>query len=163
MLRRFSPRFALVGAMTALLVALFLWADGRRADLAAQEPKEPKEPKPAVKPGEISVTPSRVTAVTVYPQSAMVTREADVPAGKGAIELTISPLPAAAVLSSLNAEGSEGIRVLSTRFRARTVVTDTRDEVRKLQDELAVLATAREKLDGDLRAVQENLKTLGKM
>lgn len=93
----------------------------------------------------------------------MVTREADVPAGKGAVELTINPLPAAAIVSSLNGEGSEGLRVLSTRFRSRIVTSDTREAVRKLQDELLQLTTAREKVDADVRAVQENLKTLGKM
>src|SRR5439155_3339834 len=51
----------------------------------------------------------------------------------------------------------------STRFRSRTVVSDTREATRKLQDELAQLTTAREKVDADVRAVQENLKTLGKM
>jgi uncharacterized protein (TIGR02231 family) len=144
--------------MSALLLAFYL---------AAQETKKPEEPKdppkPAGKPGEVTVTPSQVSAVTVYPLTAMVTREAEVPAGKGAVELTVSPLPPAAILSSLNAEGSEGVRVLSTRFRSRTVTSDNREAIRKLQDELEVLATAREKLEADLRAVQDNLKTLGKM
>ena len=111
----------------------------------------------------MTVTASRVSAVTVYPLTALVTREADVPAGKGAVELTISPLPPSAILSSLNAEGGEGIRVLSTRFRSRTVVSDTREAVRKQQDELALLTTAREKIEADVKAMQENLKTLGKM
>jgi uncharacterized protein (TIGR02231 family) len=152
-----------VGAATVLLGALYLGGASRRADLAAQESKDPKAPKQAVKPAEVTVTPSRVTAVTVYPLAALVTREADVPPGKGVVEMTLSPLPSAAILSSLNAEGSEGIRVLSTRFRSRTVTTDTREAARKLQEELAQLSTAREKTDGDVRAVQENLKTLGKM
>ena len=74
------------------------------------------------------------------------------PAGKGVVELTISPLPSAAILSSLNAEGTEGIRVLTTRFRSRPVVQDNREDVAKLQDELAQLATAREKIEADVRA-----------
>lgn len=151
MSKRSSPRIPLVGVVSVLLFALSLFG---LTELTAQD----KDPKPAV-----SVTPSRVAAVTVYPRSAMVTREADVPAGKGALEVTISPLPPAAILSSLIAEGSDGIRVLSTRFRSRTVVTDTREETRKLQDELAQLTLAREKIDADVKAVQENLKTLVKL
>ena len=107
--RRFSRCVTLVGA-TALLLAFYLAAQ----ETKKEEPKDP--PRPAAKPGDVAVTPSQVSAVTVYPLTALVTREADVPAGKGAVELTISPLPTAAILNSLNAEGSEGIRVLSTRL-----------------------------------------------
>src|SRR5262249_9082878 len=156
-------RFAFVGPTTLLLFVVLLCGNGRRTDLAAQEPREQKPPKEAAPAPGVTVTPSKVAAVTVYPLNALVTREADVPAGKGVVEITISPLPQAAIISSLNAEGSEGIHVLSTRFRSRTVVIDTREETRKLQAELTQLATAREKIEGDVRAVQENLKTLGKM
>ena len=112
MKQRLSRWFVITGATTALVLAgLFLGGTWRPAGLTAQEAKG----NPAAK---VVVTPSRIAAVTVYPSSAMVTREAEVPAGKGVVEVTISPLPTQAVLSSLNTEGTEGIRVLSTRFRA---------------------------------------------
>ena len=60
MYKRFSPCVTLVSAATVLLFALYLCGDWRRADLAAQEAKDPKEPKEAAKPGEVSVTASRV-------------------------------------------------------------------------------------------------------
>jgi hypothetical protein len=166
--KRFSPWFTLVGATTVAVLALYLCGDWSRAKLAAQaakEAKEAKDAKDAAPPAAagVAVTPSKVTAVTVYPLNALVTREAEVPPGKGPVELTISPLPQAAVLSSLNGEGSEGIRVLSTRFRPRTVTIDNREAIARLQDETDQLTTAREKLDADLRAVQENLKMLSKL
>ena len=121
--KRFSPRVVAGGATTVLLFALCLCGDWRRPDLTAQEAKDPKTSKEAGNPAAtVNVTPSRVAAVTVYPSSAMVTREVDVPAGKGTVELTVSPLPPAAILSSLYTEGTDGIRVLTTRFRTRPVV-----------------------------------------
>lgn len=160
--KRFSPWLAVSGVPTVLvLLALYVSGDWRRADLAAQEPKDKN--LVGFPDAGVNVTPSRVAAVTVYPMNAMVTREADVPAGKRLVEVTISPLPSAAILSSLNAEGTDGLRVLTTRFRSRQVVKDTREEARKLQDELVVLGTAREKTEADVKAIQENLKTLSKM
>src|SRR5262245_51996828 len=155
MSKRVSPWVVGSSVMTVLvLLALLLGGDSRRADLAAQPPKDPKNAKEAGNAaGGVTVTPSRVAVVTVYPVTATVTREAEVPAGKGIVEVTISPLPSAAILSSLNAEGTEGIRVLTTRFRSRSVVQDHREDIRKLQDELLQLATAREKIEADVKAI----------
>ncbi len=112
---------------------------------------------------QMKITPSHVAAVTVYPNSALVTREVDVPEGKGTLELTVSPLPPTTVNSSLYTEGTEGIRVLTTRFRTRPILEDTRADVRKLQDELKQLQMAREQLEAEIKAIQENEKTVTKM
>jgi uncharacterized protein (TIGR02231 family) len=112
----------------------------------------------------VKIATSRVVAVTVYPNSALITREVDVPAGaRGSLELTVSPLPPATVNSSLYTEGTEGIRVLTTRFRTRPILQDTRADVRKLQDELEQLELSREKLEADVKASQANAMTIGKM
>ena len=79
----------------------------------------------------MNIAASRVAAVTVYPSSALVTREVDVPAGKGIVELAVSPLPPPAIHSSLYSEGTDGIRVLTTRFRSRPILQDTREDVRQ--------------------------------
>ncbi len=118
----------------------------------------PAEATPAVK-----ITASRVTAVTVYPNSALITREVDVTEGKGTIELTVSPLPPATVNNSLYTEGAEGIRVLTTRFRTRPILEDTRADVRKLQEELKTLQLSKEQMESEMKAIGENEKTLGKM
>ena len=73
---------------------------------------------------------SKITDVTVYQGQALVTREVSVPEGDGTVELVVTPLPAQTVDSSLYTEGTDGLRVLSTRFRTRAVKEDTRQEVR---------------------------------
>ena len=112
--------------------------------------------------GGVKIAPSRITTVTVYP-NALVTREVDVPEGQGTIELVVNPLPPATFNNSLYTEGTHGIRVLTTRFRTRPILEDTREDVRKLQEELKQLALEREKIEADSKAYQENDKTLTKM
>src|SRR5262245_60919207 len=141
------------------------------AAVLANQPPGTKEAPPAAGPAKadkaaapgMKVTPSNITAVTVYPNSALVTREVDVPPGLGTMELTVTPLPATTVNSSLYTEGSEGVRVLSTRARGRPIYEDAREEVRKLQDELRQLQNSREKTEAEVKAAQANAQTLTKM
>src|SRR4051812_27893322 len=97
-------------------------------------------PPPVAKDKDAEALPriaaGRITHVTIYPDSALITREVDVPPGNGLQELVVNPLPEATVASSLYSESSDGIRVLTTRFRTRPVKEDTREEVRKIEDEL---------------------------
>jgi uncharacterized protein (TIGR02231 family) len=137
------------------------------------DPDPNKAPSPAPAPGAKAATAtapaavkaaaSRVTAVTVYPNGALVTREVEVPPGPGTLELTVAPLPPATVNSSLYTEGTDGIRVLATRFRTRPVLEDTREDVRKLQDELEQLQDAQERLEADIKAAQANLQMVNKL
>jgi hypothetical protein len=106
---------------------------------------------------------SKVANVTVYPNSALVTREVEVPEGTGMIELVVTPLPEMTVNSSLYSEGTDGIRVLTTRFRTSPIKEDTREEVRKLEEQRRKLETDLQKLDADLRAAEANMKMLDKL
>jgi hypothetical protein len=106
---------------------------------------------------------SKIVQVTVYPNSALVTREVDVPAGEGSFELVVTPLPQHTINSSLYSEGSDGIRVMTTRFRTRPIKEDTREEVRKLEDEIRKLQQNAEKLQADLEAARQNLALVGKL
>src|SRR5688572_20126160 len=119
----------------------------------ADEPA-PAAPKTAV---------NRIVHVTVYPDSALITREVEVAVGKGLAELVVTPLPQHTINSSLYAEGSEGLRVLATRFRTRPVREDTREEVRKLEDEVRKLQQTTQKLQADSRANEQNLALLTKL
>jgi hypothetical protein len=65
---------------------------------------------------------SRIDKVTVYPQNALVTREVEVPAGAGLIELTVAAMPDQIVPSTMYSEGGAGLRVLTTRFSTRQVL-----------------------------------------
>lgn len=108
-------------------------------------------------------TASRIVAVTVYQTSALVTRTVDVPEGAGTIELVVSPLPPETVPSSLYAEGTDGIRVLNSRFRTRAIREDTRDEVRKLQAQIKQLAQEAQRLQADVKTATENQQFLTKL
>jgi uncharacterized protein (TIGR02231 family) len=165
MWKRFMPWLAMCSVtMVLIMAATLMSADTPREALAAQEAKDPKNLKEAPNAGpDVKIAISRVAAVTVYPGSALVSREVDVPAGKGLIELTVSPLPPTIIQSSLYSEGTEGVRVLTTRFRSRAIQQDTRADVAKLQEELAQLSLSREKIEADVKAIQENFKMLGKM
>jgi hypothetical protein len=86
------------------------------------------------------LTASRIVAATVYQDQALVTREVKVPKGQGTVELVVTPLPPQTVDTSLNTEGADGHRVLSTRFRTRAAKDDTRQEVRAKEDLLKQLS-----------------------
>jgi hypothetical protein len=109
------------------------------------------------------IASSRITQVTIYPDSALVTREVEVPQGDGVMELVVSPLPHATVNSSLYSEGADGIRVLTTRFRSRPVLEDTREEVRKLEDEIKKLGQSCAQMQANILALQNNIALLAKL
>jgi hypothetical protein len=106
---------------------------------------------------------SRLTHVTVYQSSALVTREVDVPEGPGTMELVVSPLPPTTDSNSLYSEGSEGLHVLTTRFRSRAIQEDVREEVRKLEAKFKEKMEAGQKLASELKTVEQNLKMLEKL
>jgi hypothetical protein len=116
-------------------------------------------------PGDVGGKPtgSRIVTVTVYQTSALVTRTVDVPEGAGTVELVVSPLPPETVPSSLYAEGTDGIRVLNSRFRTRAIREDTRDEVRKLQAQIKQLAQEAQRLQADIKTANENQQFLTKL
>src|SRR6516162_3341361 len=138
----------------ALLANWYGRAAGARAD---------DNPEPAKAEAPPKIAASRIMHVTVYPDSALVTREVEVPAGAGTVELVVSPLPERTVNSSLYSESAEGIRVLTTRFRSRPVKENTREEVRKLEDEVKKLQTDARKIQADMEACKQNMSLLGKL
>lgn len=109
------------------------------------------------------IATSRVISVTVYPNNALVTREVDVPEGVGPGELVVNPLPPQTVNSSLYSEGTDGIRVLSTRFRMRPIKEDTREEVRQLEGQVRQLHLASQKTQSDIAVHEQNLLMLTKL
>src|SRR5258707_14282957 len=86
-------------------------------------------------PAAAKIAKSKIDKVTVYPNSALVTREVDVPDGAGLVELVVAPMPEQIVASTMYTEGADGIRVLTTRFSTRQVLEDTSEERRKMVTE----------------------------
>jgi len=96
---------------------------------------------------------SRINQVTVYPDSALVGRLVTIPGGRGQFELLITSLPANTAPTSLYCEASEGVRVLATRFRTRQVEKDTREQVRKLDEERRLLVLEKDRLTASLETL----------
>lgn len=120
-------------------------------------------PAAAPLPAAPKIAGSKISHVTVYPNSALVTREVDVPAGTGTIELVVNPLPSQTLDNTLYSEGSDGIQVLSTRYRQRPIREDTREEVRKAEDELRKLNQNAQKIQADILAAQQNMQMIAKL
>jgi len=115
------------------------------------------------KVGEIKTTPSKVVSVTVYLNTALVTREVTLPEAAGLTEIVVSPLPPATVQSSLYSEGSDGIRVLNSRFRTRAIAEDNREEVRKLDAEIKAYQRSLQDVQADIKAVELNMAFVTKL
>ncbi len=105
----------------------------------------------------IKTAPSKISTVTVYQNTALVTREVTLPEAAGQMEVVVSPLPSATMQSSLYAEGSEAVRVLSARYRTRAIAEDNREEVRKLETEIKALQRTLVELEADMKGVALNL------
>jgi len=160
MVKRSLPWLVCGGLATAIAIVSL---QSSIEPLAGQEPNPKTKPAPAPPVAAAKIATSRVSSVTVYPNSALVTREVDVPEGQGTFEITVRPLPPKTIQSSLYSEGTEGIRILMTRFRTRPILEDTREDVLKLQEELKQLKAAREKIDADTKANLANSQLLTKL
>jgi len=125
--------------------------------LPAATPGVAQEPKADAKAA------SKVVGVTVYQNTALVTREMAVPEAVGPLEVTVTPLPASTLTTSLYAEGAEGVRVLSTRYRTRAISEDNREEVRKLESAIKANGRKLQTLQADAKAVETNAAFLGKL
>src|SRR5437868_2212320 len=143
--------------MYKLLVGVLLTA--ATAVYAVQAPRNPPAPADAAE----KRAGSQIVNVTVYQSNALVTREVDVPEGTGSMELIVTPLPPGVANSSLYSEGTDGIRILSTRYRIRPIKEDTREEVRKLEAQIKELASAAQKRQADIRTIEQNLQLLSKL
>jgi hypothetical protein len=141
----------LVAFLAIGLVGIGLIANARKGNASAP-PAGAKEAADA--PPKIAT--SKITHVTIYPDSALITREVEVPNGSGLMELVVNPLPVATVSTSLYTESSENVRVLTTRFRSRPVLEDTREEVRKIEEEIKKLNSQQRKLQAEIRTLEEN-------
>ncbi len=150
-------------AMKWLVAGLVLASSAQGQDVA------PDGGDPAAVPAPVENVPapksasSRVSAVTVYRGNALVTRVVEVPAGKGSIELVVTPLPSQTIPGSLYGEGGDGIRVLTTRYRSRAVREDTREAVRAKEAEIRQLQAETLKIGRSKAAAEQDLQLLQKL
>lgn len=100
----------------------------------------------------------KVTAVTVYPQSALVTREASVNLVPGVNEIELVDLPAALVEETLQVggRGASVVKILDVRVE-QVFHRETRDEqLRALQDRLVELGDEKTALQNAQQVVTES-------
>ncbi len=109
------------------------------------------------------IATSKIVHVTIYPDSALISREVEVPAGAGLIELVVNPLPEATMPSTLYTESAEGLRVLTTRFRTRAVREDTREEVRKLEEEMKTLQAKQRRIQHEVEILANSMLFMGSL
>ncbi len=81
-----------------------------------------------------------IDAVTVYRGQALVTRVIDLPKDVGLQDIVVTDLPAAILQGSVYAEVEGDAQVRNVRARMRAVMDDVREEVRKLDLDIAKLA-----------------------
>jgi|GEM_PF-213000 len=150
------PRFLVAGFF---LGSTMIWAQTPSTTPASnKQTKEAKEAKTAEK-----TVASRIAQVTIYPDTALVTREVTVPEEKGLYELIVSPLPPAVVTNSLYGEGSEGVRVMATRYRSRAVESDTRKEVREIVEQEEKLQLETMRIQSESKTIEANAAFLTKL
>jgi hypothetical protein len=87
---------------------------------------------------------SRVTSVTLYRDSATVTRTVNLPAKSGDLQIIVSPLPSNLLPETLAALGADGVTVRSVQYRQQPIYNkpNPKDPTKsqKIQQELADLA-----------------------
>lgn len=106
---------------------------------------------------------SKITQVTVYTGNALITREVEVPEGTGLLEIIVTPLPTQVVDGSLYSEGSDGIRILTTRYRTRAIEADVREEVKKLNEERKKLQISKQDMEAKQKVLSDNMALLAKL
>ncbi len=117
----------------------------------------------AAAPPAAKIATSRIDKVTVYPHNALVTREVEVPAGDGLIELTVVGMPDQIVPSTMYSEAWPGLHVLTTRFSTRQVLEDTSEERRKLEAEKDKYMVIAGKILSEMTSLQKNTELLTKL
>ena len=122
-----------------------------------------QEAKVANPPTASRLAKSRIDKVTIYPSNALITREVEVPAGAGLVELIIAPMPDQIVPSTMYSEGGEGLRVLTTRFSTRQVLEDTSEERRKLEAEKEKYDVSGARIASEIVNLAKNVEMLTKL
>jgi len=77
-----------------------------------------------------------ISSVIVYHGRALVTRTVELEKSGGDVELLIEDLPSRILPESLYAQASDGIQVLSVRYRVKQIEKDMRAEVRAIDEQI---------------------------
>lgn len=104
-----------------------------------------------------------IDSVTVYRGQALVTRVIDLPTDIGLADIVVTDLPAAMIPGSVYAEVEGEAQVRHIRARARAVMDDVRDDVQKLNAEIAQLSQFVSVEQSQLDVLQQHGQYLDKL
>jgi hypothetical protein len=93
---------------------------------------------PAADDTPVNAVKGHVTKVIAYRGQALVTREVEVGAGTGMMDVVVTDLPDDTYGDSLFADGDDGVDVRAVRYRTRVVNSTVREDLKKLVDELEI-------------------------
>lgn len=113
-----------------------------------------------VSAGEELVESGRVVAVTVFQGQALVTREVELPAAEGLVEVIVTDLPERLLPGSLYAEPGEGVEVRSVRARVRPTDEAPREEIQELEAQILELSRAQRALTREQQLLKQQTKYL---
>jgi hypothetical protein len=85
-------------------------------------------------------TKGKIEQVTVYRGQALVTRDVEVDAPAGTVDLIVADLPEQIVPGTLYATGTKDVLIRAVRYRTRAVEDEPRPEVRQIDAQLEQLA-----------------------
>jgi len=88
---------------------------------------------------EPQLAESRISSVIVYHGQALVTRTIQLDHPGGDLELLVENLPERILPETLYAQASDGIQVLSVRYRIKEIEKDNSKEVKELEDQIYTL------------------------
>ncbi len=108
-------------------------------------------------------TDSRIVAVTLYRDRAMVTREFPVPDEAGNQSIVLGELPAALIPESVFAEGAEGVVIRAVRVTPRPRMESNREDIRALDQRVETLERQAGDIQLKIDGFSADLNTLEKM
>ncbi len=107
--------------------------------------------------------PGRIAAVRIYRGQALVTRVIEFQAQPGAQDLVVTNLPERILPGSLYATASAGIGIRAVRFRSEDVAEAPREDVRKLDEQLADKQDELAKIQAELTVLDQHARYLDKL
>lgn len=105
-------------------------------------------------------TEGKISQVTLYRDSALVTREISVSKDDESGVITINSLPEMLIPDSVFAEGDANIIIRGVRVISQPTTTSDREEVRAIERKIADNQAEIAKVEQELRIIQENLSSL---
>ncbi|EMI46662.1 DUF4139 domain-containing protein [Rhodopirellula sp. SWK7] len=164
-----DPRWSCFGPL--LVCLLFVGGTGVGAiavqEIAAQEVAARESDERSNDRAAAVVSPGEITDVTLFRDSALVTRSislaSDQPLVEGPHEVLVTGLPEQLMVPSVFAEGNDSISIRAVRVVQEPIRESAREEVQELDEQLAGVGIELSRLQQARSVTTTNLQTLDQM